>query len=411
MSPRGWSSSVAAWLCVLAGPAAALGAPPAGPDGDAFYRPPPDVVPGPEGSVIWARPAVGLAAVPGAASTTVVLYRSRAQDGSPIAVSGTVVLPHGAPPSGGWPVVAWSHVTTGAAESCAPSRVTAGNSERERMTRANVITRRLLRRGMAVVRSDFEGIGTPGPHPYLIGKSLARSTVDMVRAGRALDDRLASRYVAAGHSEGGVSSLFTAQYGPEMAPELDLRGAVAVAPPLAAREIMETARRITFANPIVGGLSALGALILHGAGTTDPQIAALLREGGLSPRATGLLGDIEHKCLSDLSARVSWGGLAPASIVGPRLDDLRRLVYPVLDANDVRRADVGDLPIRIDAGAIDPVVPITLSHQLVRAQRARGADLTYRQHAFGTHANITDEAFAAPGVTAWAAARLSAAAP
>lgn len=395
-----------ALLGALAPSTAAAAPVPTGPDGDAFYDPPAEVVPGPEGTVIWQRPATAMADVSGAASTTVVLYRSRAQDGTPIVVSGSVVIPRGAPPAGGWPVAAWSHVTTGAADSCAPSQAAAGNPELERMVRSNRIVRRYLRAGIAVVRSDYEGIGTPGPHPYLIGRSLAQSTVDMVRAGRHLDDRLSARYVAAGHSEGGVASLFTAQYGPALAPELDLRGVAAITPPVAAREIMEVARTIPFANDIVGGLSGLGSLILAGAGTTDPQIAALLREGGLGPRATGLLAHVETRCLTELAKRDSWGGLAPAAIPGPRFAELRRLLYPVLDANDARRADVGRVPVRIDVGALDAVAPITLSRQVARAQRARGADLVYREYPLGTHPNMTDDAFAGPPVVAWSAGRL-----
>lgn len=395
-----------ALVCALTPSAASAATIPDGPEGDAFYRPPADLVPGPEGTVIWKRPATGLADVSGAARTTVVLYRSRAQDGTPIAVSGSVVIPRGAPPAGGWPVAAWSHVTTGAADTCAPSRAAPGNPELERMIRSNHIVRRYLRAGIAVVRSDYEGIGTPGPHPYLIGRSLARATVDMVRAGLDLDPRLSARYVASGHSEGGVASLFTAQYGPAMAPELDLRGAAAVTPPVAAREIMDVARRIPVANDVVGGLAALGSLILAGAGTTDPHIDALLREGGLGPRATGLLADIETRCLAELSERNSWAGLVPAAIPGPRWRELRDLLYPVLDANDVRRADVGRIPIRLDVGVLDGVAPITLTRQVARAQRARGADLVYREYALGTHPNMTDDAFAGPPVVAWSAARL-----
>ncbi|MDT5196532.1 MAG: hypothetical protein QOH20_3286, partial [Mycobacterium sp.] len=36
-------------------------------------------------------------------------------------VSGTVVVPQGTPPSGGWPIVAYGHSTTGIQSDCAPS--------------------------------------------------------------------------------------------------------------------------------------------------------------------------------------------------------------------------------------------------------------------------------------------------
>ena len=36
----------------------------------------------------------------------------------------------------------------------------------------------------AVVQTDYEGLGTPGSHPYLVMDSEARDAVDMVRAAR-----------------------------------------------------------------------------------------------------------------------------------------------------------------------------------------------------------------------------------
>src|ERR1700677_1252030 len=48
---------------------------------------------------------------------------------SPIAVSGALYLPRGAPPEGGWPLLAWAHGTVGIADVCAPSW--AGRSERD----------------------------------------------------------------------------------------------------------------------------------------------------------------------------------------------------------------------------------------------------------------------------------------
>ena len=37
-------------------------------------------------------------------------------------MSGTLTVPKGKAPKGGWPVIAWAHGTTGIADSCAPSR-------------------------------------------------------------------------------------------------------------------------------------------------------------------------------------------------------------------------------------------------------------------------------------------------
>ena len=61
--------------------------------------------------------------VPGAAENIRLLYSSTdGIDGeTPIAVSGSLFLPLGTAPEGGWPLVAWTHGTVGIADHCAPS--------------------------------------------------------------------------------------------------------------------------------------------------------------------------------------------------------------------------------------------------------------------------------------------------
>ena len=50
-----------------------------------------------------------------------MLYHSTAAAGGSTAVSGTIAIPPGTPPAGGWPVITWTHGTTGLAPVCAPS--------------------------------------------------------------------------------------------------------------------------------------------------------------------------------------------------------------------------------------------------------------------------------------------------
>lgn len=75
-----------------------------------------------------------------------------------IPVSGTLYLPTGEPPRGGWPLVAWAHGTLGVADSCAPSWT--GHKPRD----ATYINS-WLKNGFAVVASDYQGLGGPGPIP------------------------------------------------------------------------------------------------------------------------------------------------------------------------------------------------------------------------------------------------------
>src|SRR5580698_1378500 len=69
-------------------------------------------------------------------------------------------------------------------------------------------------------------------HPYLVGVSEARAVIDAVRAADALPQTNASkRYVAWGHSQGGQAALFVAEIASAYAPDLELKGVAAIAPP------------------------------------------------------------------------------------------------------------------------------------------------------------------------------------
>ena len=70
------------------------------------------------GSLISAEPMRG--ALMGARAYR-VLYNSVGLNGETIPVSGVVIVPRGPTASGGRPVVAWAHPTTGIVRSCAPS--------------------------------------------------------------------------------------------------------------------------------------------------------------------------------------------------------------------------------------------------------------------------------------------------
>src|SRR5215210_9261719 len=177
-------------------------APAKAPPGDAFYTPPSPLPGKGHGGLIWARRLKGAAALRGGARNDLVLYRSTGVRGTPVAVSGTVSVPKGRAPKGGWPVISYGHGTTGIADSCAPSRDSARNPAHGLIAYAYPLLQRWLKAGYAVVRTDYEGLGTAGPHPFLIGRSEGRSMADAVRAARRLDKRLGRRVVFAGHSQG-----------------------------------------------------------------------------------------------------------------------------------------------------------------------------------------------------------------
>jgi len=173
------------------------------------------------GDILQAEPLPG---APGGATAIRILYVSTSLDGSPIAVSGLVIVPSVPAPPGGRPVLAWLHATTGVDRACAPSLGPAPFAQIQGLPA-------FLAAGYAVVATDYAGLGGPGMHPYLVGSIEARAALDSVRAAVQLPGVQAGpRFAVWGHSQGGHAALFTAELAGVYAPELRLVGVAAAAP-------------------------------------------------------------------------------------------------------------------------------------------------------------------------------------
>lgn len=201
-----------------------------GPAGDAFYTPPSPLSKGARGSVIWARSLEGTMALPSAAKNTLVLYRSTDALGRIVAVSGTIAIPAGNAPHGGWPVITWTHGTTGLAPACAPSRDTESGPEHSYIATIRTLLDSFVKKGYVVVATDYVGLGTPGDHPFLQGTPTGRNALDMLRAARVIEPQIGRRYAVMGHSQGGQVDLFAAAQGRNYVPEFKLVGNLAFAP-------------------------------------------------------------------------------------------------------------------------------------------------------------------------------------
>jgi pimeloyl-ACP methyl ester carboxylesterase len=201
-------------LCMLAGADAAEAQ-------TAFYRAPASEVAGAPGTLVRQELIDG---APLGATTYRVLYRSTGLDDKPILVSGVVIVPPGDPPPGGRPIVAWAHPTSGVVPRCAPSLAIFLFEQIQGL-------RSFVRDGYVVAATDYPGLGTPGPHPYLVGISEARAVIDSVRVAAHLPGAGGGKkFVVWGHSQGGHAALFTGIIAKAYSPELDLLAVAAAAP-------------------------------------------------------------------------------------------------------------------------------------------------------------------------------------
>ncbi|MCA6119180.1 alpha/beta fold hydrolase [Bradyrhizobium sp. WSM 1738] len=186
-----------------------------------FYKAPESLLAGAPGTLVRQEPMDG---APLGASAYRVLYRSTGLNGRPIFVSGVVIVPKGAPPPGGRPIVAWAHPTSGIVPRCAPSLAIFLFQQIQGL-------RSMIARGFVVAATDYPGLGAPGPHPYLVGESEGRAVIDIVRAARSLPGAGEGKdFTVWGHSQGGQAALFAGMMANAYAPELRLLGVAAAAP-------------------------------------------------------------------------------------------------------------------------------------------------------------------------------------
>jgi len=220
-------------------------------------------------------------------------------------LSGSVAVPKGKAPKGGWPVVTWAHGTVGIADACAPS--IAGTQHQYDSPLLNS----WLKAGFAVVRTDYEGLGVPGvTHPYLIGVSEGRSVLDMVRAARKLDANIGKNVLIAGHSQGGHAALWANALAKKYTPDLQVRGTLALAP---ASHLGEQGTLLaSLTSP--GGITGLAAMIIRGIDVAQPSLDV---PNLLSANAKALYPRVDTVCLSDLTEATSFGRLAPADLFVP----------------------------------------------------------------------------------------------
>jgi alpha-beta hydrolase superfamily lysophospholipase len=98
----------------------------------------------------------------------------------------------------------------------------------------------MLQQGYVVAATDYPGLGTSGPHPYLVGLSEGRAALDSVRAARSMAGS-DSAFAVWGHSQGGHAALYAGILAANYAPELKLSEWLPRRPPLTWAHCLPTA--------------------------------------------------------------------------------------------------------------------------------------------------------------------------
>ena len=361
-----------------------------GPVGNAFYDPPSPLPEGKPGDLIWARSVQA----PAGAAAWRVLYRSTLYDGTPVAVSGLVVAPGEAAPEGGRKVLAWAHGTVGGARNCAPSLQP--NPARNLV---NYYSYRspypvdvgipaltdFLRAGYVVAATDYQGLGTPGVHQYLIGGTEAHNVLDSVKAARQIESAHAGTdVVSLGWSQGGGASLWVGQDAAYGAP-LRVLGSAALAP---AADTGPEFEGKTPPGPTSASSppdeAALALNVFRGLAAAYP---ALDISDILTPAGIEVLHGYDFECNDHLGDVIQETGVSPKTFFKrPPADWLQKL-----DVNTPGyEATAG--PVLVMQGTADTVVNPNGSTQYVARACRLGKPVQYTRYAGATHQTIPDVA-------------------
>lgn len=278
-----------------------------------------------------------------------------------LTVSGALFLPKGTPPAGGWPLIAWAHGTVGIADICAPSWSS-------RSVRDQAYLNAWLKRGYAIVATDYQGLGTPGTHPYNQMRPEAYGVLDSIRAVTAADRRLSRKVVVIGQSQGGGASYSTAVTQPSYAPDVTLLGAVATGTPYIIPSVLTASK--TDPNKVDPAL----AYLFYFAWTASDGADAT---AFFTPRAALSVNAARTACIFQSESNVTITKLTAANTVQPKpflgmfVRALPKFAYASLKPN---------VPLFLGTGTADADVAPAAQRQLVKDSCAAGARIDYHQY-------------------------------
>lgn len=362
-----------------------------------FYRTPPEL-PSAPGKLLRADDLGGIAPVGTRARR--ILYTTTRLDGATAAASAVVVW-SGKGSDSFRPVLAWAHGTTGVAEHCAPSLFW-GPELRGVPRRPGFeysmppALERITERGWVIVATDYLGLGTEGPHPYLIGVAEAHSVLDSVRAARQLDGiALGEQTVVWGHSQGGHAALWAGIEAASYAPDVPLSGIVALAP---ASDLLALGSRLR--DDPVSAIFKSFIIISYSKLYRDVSFDDYVRPGArLIVRETAERCVISPEILAALGLRLSRESVFGRQLTGGAL--AARLVE-----NSPTR--VTGIPTVVAQGLTDGLVVPEAQRAFVKRLCDAGQVVDYRVYTGRDHMGVvSEESLALPEILKWTEARFA----
>lgn len=299
----------------------------------------------------------------------VVFSSTGARDHRQTAVSGTILQPYAH-----WseksprPLAVIAPGTLGMADNCASS--VALRYEAPPTPPAP----QLLAQGWNVAIVDYQGLGTPGVHPYLNREVAGNNTLDMARAAIETLQLPADTPIALfGYSQGGGATAAAAELADEYASELNIRAVYAGAIPA---DLTDTALHIRGS-----ALAGLVGYFMNGLIAEYPETKEPI-ERMLSPLGQDFLKLTADECIGATVER--WPRNDTKAFTANDLgiaENLRSSELSPVVRRHVDEQALGtktpSMPVFVTHNALDDVLPVTSARELVQKWQKAGADITY----------------------------------
>lgn len=347
-----------------------------------FYDPPSDVT-GKPGSVLRAKPLPLSPALPGLFPGTAkrMMYVSRDSSGDKTAVTGAIIKSTTTwSGTGPRPLVAFAVGTMGQGDQCAPSYglehpLVVGLAEGQSTLSLNyemLAMSQLLSQGYNIALTDYIGLGTTDRvHTYVNRVDEGRAVLDAARAARHFGIPAKAPVGVWGYSQGGGAAASAAELQPHYAPDVNLRGAFAGAPP---------ADLVGVLQGIDGNIiSGVVGFALNGFMASYPKLRTIV-EKNVNKKGAAKLRSLATACIGDAVAEAGFAQTSSWTKTGESLGEIIAR-HPVAQ-RVIDRQRIGNrkpaAPVLVTSDLGDNTVPYPQVEQLARDWCAKGATVDFR---------------------------------
>ncbi|MFC4066586.1 lipase family protein [Actinoplanes subglobosus] len=352
-----------------------------------FYTPP-AALPAADGTLIRTEPLPLALSLPGISGTlpgraTRIMYKTTDSTGAPAAVTGAYLEPAASwKGKGARPLVVLAPGTMGQGDQCSTSLalqrgLILGVDDGQTTVSIGyevLAIYRLLAKGIAVVQTDYPGLGTTDRvHTYVNRVDSGHAVLDAARAARALPGTsiTATSVVGLyGYSQGGGAVASAAELQATYAPDVKVTATYAGAPPADLAAVTEG----------IDGSELLGALgwSVNGFAQAEPGLQPLL-DRYLSDSGRAALKDLSTMCVGDAIFGYAGRRSTAWTTNGKSLTD-------IIKAEPLLRTYIGKQLIgtrkpagvvRVATGVFDDLVPHGQARTMAAAWCRLGGSVVY----------------------------------